>query len=381
MPRSVSPQGLYAGVMSGTSLDAADAVLARFDGTSQNTRVEILATATLPFTETLRSHLLQLHVTGHNELHHAALLSQQLADLYAEVLLQLCAKAGLAPSTVCAAGVHGQTVRHQPGFGYTLQLNQPARIAERTGINVVADFRSRDIAAGGQGAPLVPAFHAGVFSQYAPCAVLNLGGIANLTILPENADISGFDTGPGNMLMDAWIRKKLNQPFDRDGTWAASGKLNQDLLDALLSEPYFMQRPPKSTGRDQFHLAWLEQHLSTHAAWQTLPPEDVQATLLALTAHSVCQALQRAQENDGTVVKTMVVCGGGAYNQALWQCLNTLAPAVRWLRSDHCGIAPEWVEATAFAWLTRQFMLGLPGNLPAVTGARGARILGALYPA
>lgn len=402
------PEGLYAGVMSGTSLDAADAVLVRFEpaelqtelqadlegsSAAKNLPIQILATASLPFPESLRAHLLQLHVSGHNELHHAALLSQQLADMYADVLLQLCRSAGVPPKAVSAAGVHGQTVRHQPDLGYTLQLNQPARIAERSGVSVVADFRSRDMAAGGQGAPLVPAFHAQFFKQQIPCAILNVGGIANLTILrgssqivgnaPDEGcgDVYGFDTGPGNMLMDAWIRQHQNQPFDRDGLWAASGTLNQGLLEHLLAEPFFSQPFPKSTGRDQFNLPWLERQLSVRTAWQALPPEDVQVTLLALTAQSVVRAIRALNSRGRIEIQRVIVCGGGSYNPQLLQALSAQLPEVRWQTSDDFGIAPEWMEAVAFAWLARQFMLGLPGNLPTVTGARGPRILGALYPA
>ena len=372
-PSQTSPlqEDIFAGLMSGTSLDAADAVIVEFDHTG---KPHLLGTASIPYPHTLREELLALHLPGFDELHRAAQLGNLLADLYAETLLQACAKAKVLPTHIAAAGVHGQTIRHRPECGYTLQLNQPARIAEQSGITIVADFRSRDIAAGGQGAPLVPAFHAGLFSGALPRAVLNIGGIANLTLLNNSDEVIGFDTGPGNLLLDGWIQQHQHKPFDHDGAWAASGKIDSDLLHALLSEPYFALPTPKSTGRDLFNLAWLQQKLHGHAA--VLSPADVQASLLALTTHSIANALQQVQPDTHEVI----VCGGGAYNIELLRQLRIALPHMCWQTSDAHGVAPEWVEAIAFAWLAQQCMRGLPGNLPSVTGARGSRILGAIYP-
>ncbi|TAK90484.1 MAG: anhydro-N-acetylmuramic acid kinase [Burkholderiaceae bacterium] len=368
-PTPAPAQEIFAGLMSGTSLDAADAAIVSFDTTG---RPQLLGSASIPYPQTLRDELLALHVPGFDELHRAAQLANLLADLYAEALLQACVAAAITPADVVAAGVHGQTLRHRPESGYTLQLNQPARIAEQSGITIVADFRSRDIAAGGQGAPLVPAFHASLFSSALPRAVLNIGGIANLTLLNNSDDVTGFDTGPGNMLLDHWAQQHLHLPFDRDGAWAASGKVDSGLLNALLSEPYFSLPAPKSTGRDLFNPTWLQLRLREHAS---LPPADVQATLLALTANSIGNALQQAQPETHEVI----VCGGGAYNAELLRLLRVTLPHVRWQTSDAQGVAPEWIEAMAFAWLAQQCLQGLPGNLPSVTGAQGSRILGAIY--
>ncbi|MGH8831429.1 MAG: anhydro-N-acetylmuramic acid kinase, partial [Polaromonas sp.] len=284
-----------------------------------------------------------------------------------------------------AIGAHGQTVRHQPqrtsgeaaGVGYTLQLNNPALLAELTGIDVVADFRSRDVAAGGQGAPLVPAFHQGVFGRPdASVAVLNLGGIANLSVLPANREspVLGFDCGPGNALMDAWCRQHTGQPFDAGGAWAASGKLVPALLASLLDEPYFSKPLPKSTGRDLFSLAWLAEKLAPFAAER---PEDIQHTLTEFTA-SACIADVNSYGKDS---KELIVCGGGAFNQHLMQHLQAGLPSLRVSTSDLHGLPPLQVEAAAFAWLARQAVQREPGNLPSVTGAAGPRVLGALYPA
>ncbi len=271
-----------------------------------------------------------------------------------------------------AAGVHGQTLRHRPHEGWTLQLNNPARVAERSGMSVVADFRSRDVAAGGQGAPLVPAFHAALFRGNAHRVVVNLGGIANVTDLPPQGPVRGFDTGPGNVLLDLWHARHRNATFDRDGVWSRSGRADAALLAALLSEPYFAQVPPKSTGRDLFNAEWLDAKLSGRG----IAPADAQATLLALTARTIADAV-RTHCAPATEV---LACGGGANNAALVEALaRELAP--RTVKTTATlGVAVEHVEALAFAWLAREALAGRPGNLPEVTGARGLRVLGAIYP-
>ncbi len=359
----------YIGLMSGTSLDGVDAALVTFDGPAPR----LLGTAHLPFPPELRATLLALNRPGVNELDTAALAGNTLADLYAAACQGALADSALPFSHVKGVGCHGQTVRHRPERGYTLQINAPARLAEQTGLTVVADFRSRDIAAGGQGAPLVPAFHAAVFAHPERHRVIvNIGGIANLTDLPPGGTVTGFDCGPGNLLMDGWCERHTGAPYDRDGTWASSGTVHPALLDTLLAAPYFRLPPPKSTGRDDFHLSWLESLLSPG-----LPPADVQATLLELTARGITDALA-AYCSEATEV---YLCGGGARNGALRRRLAELLAPRRVDITDTLGIPAEWVEAAAFAWLARQTLLGQPGNLPAVTGAAGPRILGAIYPA
>jgi anhydro-N-acetylmuramic acid kinase len=374
----------FIGLMSGTSLDSADGVLVDFSGGS----MQVVAAASEPFTDSFRAELLALNSPTHNELHRAAVAGTQLAAVYARVVRQLLdrtAGQGIAATQIEAMGAHGQTVRHLPqrtsdeanGVGYTIQLNNPALLAELTGIAVVADFRSRDVAAGGQGAPLVPAFHQSVFGRAdAAVAVLNLGGIANLSVLPAGgqAKILGFDCGPGNALMDAWCQQHTGQPFDAGGAWAASGKLIPELLEHLLNEPYFSAPPPKSTGRDLFSLAWLAGKLAPFSAER---PEDIQNTLTELTA-SACISSVTSYGKDST---ELVVCGGGAFNAYLMQRLQAGLPSMRVLSSDAHGLPPLQVEAAAFAWLARQTVGRRPGNLASVTGAAGPRVLGAVYPA
>jgi anhydro-N-acetylmuramic acid kinase len=274
---------------------------------------------------------------------------------------------------VRAIGCHGQTVRHLPQQGYTLQLNQPALLAELSGIDVIDDFRSRDIAAGGQGAPLVPAFHAAQFaSDQQHRIILNIGGIANLTHLQPGIPVSGFDCGPGNMLLDAWAQRHLGQPYDAGGIWGGSGKQHSQLLAKLLSHPYLAASPPKSCGREQFNIEWLLSQLDG-----TETPVDVQATLIELTARAAQQAIQREY---GTPDE-LYVCGGGAHNAILLTRLAVNLPQTRVLTTDALGLPADWVEAVAFAWLAWRFLQGLPGNLAEVTGARGPRLLGAIHPA
>ena len=358
--------------MSGTSLDGVDGVLVDFAQASG-----MRAHVHQPFPGPLREELLALNRPGgHDELHRAALAANGVALAYASVLKALLKVAGVAPTAVRAAGAHGQTVRHQPtGRGYTLQLLNAARLAEETGVAIVADLRSRDVAAGGQGAPLVPAFHAATFARPGvDVAVLNLGGIANLSLLPATGPVRGFDTGPANALLDHWALLHTGQAFDADGAWAAQGHVQPALLQALLDEPYFDAEPPKSTGRDLFEPDWLAARL---ARCPGLAPVDVQATLLALTVQSVVQALRR----HAPATRMLRVCGGGAFNGCLMRALAAAMPGVDVRDTGADGVAPAHVEALAFAWLAQAFVEQRPGNLPAVTGAAGPRVLGALYPA
>lgn len=379
MPNAIEQaarSSLYIGLMSGTSLDGVDGVLVDF---SQGTQV--LQHASCGFDAELRAELLALNTSGgQDELHRAALAANALVRHYTNVVQQLLDGSGVAASQVAAMGAHGQTVRHRPQMfdatGYTLQLNNPALLAELTGITVVADLRSRDVAAGGQGAPLVPAFHQGVFGLAEQTAlVLNIGGIANLSVLGSDGSVLGFDTGTGNALMDAWCLRHTGKSYDEGGQWAASGQVLPALLEAMLSDPYLAQVPPKSTGRDLFHTDWLEQHLQRHAAQAAAV--DVQATLTEFTAASCADAVQRFGKG-GT---ELLVCGGGALNNYLMQRLAALLPGVKVTTTAERGLPPLEVEATAFAWLARQCILGLPGNLSSVTGANGPRILGAIHPA
>lgn len=358
------------GLMSGTSLDGVDGVLGDFSGPAPT----VLAHTHLGFDPKLRDELLALHHTGVNELERASLAANRLAGHYAQAVADLLARTGLAARDIAAIGAHGQTVRHRPELGFTLQLNNPALLAERTGITVVADFRSRDVAAGGQGAPLVPAFHAAIFAHPGRHRVIvNLGGIANLTDLPPGGPVTGFDCGPANMLMDAWCQRHRGRPYDENGAWAASGRILPELLTALLDEPFFHQPPPKSTGRELFRLEWLERRLAGAYA-----PQDVQATLLALTVRSIHDAVGRHAPG----AEEVWLCGGGARNGALVNSLRHAfaAEAIPVALTDTLGVPVEWVEALAFAWLARRALQGEPGNLPEVTGAAHARVLGAIYP-
>lgn len=360
--------------MSGTSLDGIDGVLVDFS----NEKCRLMRCASVPIAPELRAELLALNSPGSNELHRAALASNALARHYAEVVTLLLEQAQLLPLSVRAIGAHGQTVRHRPqafdGCGYTLQLNNPALLAECTGISVVADFRSRDVAAGGQGAPLVPAFHQFVFHVPGVTrSILNIGGMANVSMLHADASVTGFDCGPGNVLMDLWCQRHTGHAFDRGGEWAASGKVLPELLHALRSEPFFALPAPRSTGRDLFHSGWLESHVSTLPCSAT--PQDVQATLLELTA-SICidGVLSYGPES-----MLLAVCGGGAFNCHLMARLQALLPHCQVVTTDALGMPAQHVEAAAFAWLARQAIIGRPGNLPEATGARGTRLLGAIY--
>ncbi|EJE51199.1 molecular chaperone [Acidovorax sp. CF316] len=366
---------LYIGLMSGTSLDGIDGVLADF----ADDRMVVTHHASTPFAPGLRAELLALNTPGSDELHRAALAGNALARAYAGVVQTLLERSGLAPQAIRAIGAHGQTVRHRPqefdGTGYTLQLNSPALLAERTGIAVVADFRSRDLAAGGQGAPLVPAFHRGVFGREGETMlVLNIGGISNLSVLGADGQVLGFDCGPGNALMDHWCQGHTGQAFDASGAWAASGQVLPELLALLREEPFLHKPPPKSTGRDLFNPAWLASRLESFLG---AAPQDVQATLTEFTALACADDASRHAAG----AKTLAVCGGGALNAHLMARLQAACPALQVLATDALGLPALQVEAAAFAWLARQAISSQPGNLASVTGAAGGRILGALYPA
>lgn len=362
-------QKYYVGLMSGTSLDGIDAILAVFE----NGAGKLLHTRFTPFNEALRTELLALNSAGDNELERAALAANGLSQHYAEAVLALLTQSGIQATQIEAIGCHGQTVRHRPDLGFTLQLANPALLAELTGIAVVADFRNRDIAAGGQGAPLVPAFHAALFRHPERHRVIvNIGGISNLTSLPHHGKVLGFDCGPGNLLMDAWAMRHLGQPYDKDGAWAGKGTVIPELLQKLLAEPFFSAAPPKSTGRDLFNLPWLERFLSPG-----FPPVDVQATLLELTVDGIAGALETHCKEAGEIY----LCGGGAHNGTLMRRLKQRLPGRTVALTDDLGVPADWVEAFAFAWLAKQTLDRNPGNLPEVTGAKGDRILGAIYPA
>jgi anhydro-N-acetylmuramic acid kinase len=365
---------LVIGLMSGTSLDGVDGVLVEINNGSMQT----LAHAHRAFDPTLRAELLALNSPGPNELHRAALAGNAIARAYAAVVAEVLKASGRDAAQITALGAHGQTVRHRPGefdgTGYTCQLLNGSLLAELTGIDVAADLRSRDVAAGGQGAPLAPGFHAALFARAGQeRGVLNLGGIANLTRLGADGSVLGFDTGPANALLDGWCERHRQQAYDADGTWAAFGKVIDALLDDLLAEPFFRQAPPKSTGRDLFNLAWLDDHLARHPAAQ---PQDVQATLAALTVRSVAQAVQAHAPQ----LQSLYVCGGGARNGHLMRGLAQALPGVRVTTTADLGVPADQVEAVAFAWLAHRMVTRQPGNLPAVTGARAPRVLGALHP-
>lgn len=372
------------GIMSGTSLDAIDAVLCRFDES-----IEVVATLSQDFDDNLRVLLLSLccpdgikdfvaneSVDGIygkmpqrfvSELDAFGFASRAYGECASVLVNDLLKKAGVDASTILAIGCHGQTVRHRPQWGFSLQLLDPNVLAERTGIAVVSDFRRRDMAVGGQGAPLVPAFHSAVFGASGATAVLNLGGIANVTILAES--ITGFDTGVANLLMDGWCARHTGQAFDAEGAWAKTGHIHQNLLNQLLKHPFLAQSPPKSTGREDFNMTWLDAQL---AHFESITPADVQATLVEFTAVAVASALKQACKTQGL----LYVCGGGAYNDYLMARLQANLADWRILSTQSLGIEPHWVEAIAFGWLARQNLLGAYGNIPSVTGAKKAVVLG-----
>ena len=371
---------LFIGLMSGTSLDGVDVALVAF--TEQKT--QMLHSHFLAYPAALRAQILALQHPTENELENTALIGNALAKIYAEAVNQLLVDAQLSSNQIVAIGCHGQTIRHRPGFedgiGFTLQIGNAALLSELTGITVISDFRSRDIAAGGQGAPLVPAFHQAVFAdKQINRAIINIGGIANITYLGNSENFSnksngvyGFDSGPGNMLLDAWIKQHKNLDYDANGDWASTGQVIPSLLSDMLAEPYFALLPPKSTGRDLFNQIWLQEKL---LATTTLRPQDVAYTLVALTAHSIYNALtQHCGE-----FNEVYVCGGGAHNRLLIESLQTLLGETKCDSTESLGVGADWVEAIAFAWLAKQCINKKTANLAEVTGAKGPRILGAIY--
>lgn len=360
---------LFIGLMSGTSLDGVDVALVQFN---EAQKPHVLQTHFLAYPAELRTQILALQHPMENELETTELMANTLAKLYADAVNQLLAITTLSPNEISAIGCHGQTIRHRPELGFTLQIGNPALLTELTDITVVADFRSRDIAAGGQGAPLVPAFHKAIFAHpLLNRAVINIGGIANITYLASNADLLGFDSGPGNMLLDAWIKQHKNLSYDTNGAWASTGEIITPLLSAMLAEPYFALKPPKSTGRDLFNDAWLAQHLAAN----NYRPQDVACTLVSLTAHSIYNALQHHCRD----VDEVYLCGGGAHNALLVEQLQNLLGGKKVETTDNLGIGVDWVEAIAFAWLAELCLSQQTASLPEVTGAKGARILGAIY--
>jgi anhydro-N-acetylmuramic acid kinase len=363
------PEGeLFVGVLSGTSVDAVDAALVRF-----TPRPELVATHTLPYPPELRAELLALAVPGENEIDRLGSADVAVGRHFARAVRALLVRAGVAAREVSAVGSHGQTVRHRPrqALPFTLQIGDPNVIAVETGVPVVGDFRRKDVALGGQGAPLVPAFHEAIFRQAGVArAVVNIGGIANVTLLPADASapVRGFDTGPGNTLLDAWCRRHRGEAMDRDGGFAASGRVRAELLERLLADEFFAQPAPKSTGPEYFSPAWLEGRAAG------FPPADVQATLVALTAQSIADAVRTTLG-----AADVFACGGGARNPVLMQALRERCDGCRVETTAALGVDPGWVEAMAFAWLARQRVRGESGNCVAVTGARRSAILGGLW--
>lgn len=360
---------LYLGVMSGTSLDGLDIALIR-----QEERPQLIDALYVPMPGELKTALLALCAPGDDELARSALAEQHWTALAAQGIEALLRRQKLSPSAIRAIGSHGQTVRHEPQRGFTKQIGNPALLAELTCIDVVADFRSRDVAAGGQGAPLVPAFHETLLADpHEPTALLNIGGFSNLTLLHPESEVRGFDCGPGNVLLDAWIKQTKGEEFDKDGDWARSGTVCAELLNRLLSDPYFSISGPRSTGREHFNLVWLQEHL------QGIPcaAKDVQATLLEVTARSVCNALLQTQAD----TRRLYICGGGARNKALMERIESVLSTCEVDTTDALGIPPDWMEAAAFAWLAHCCLERACANRPSVTGARGLRVLGAIYPA
>ncbi len=364
---------LYIGLMSGTSMDGIDAALVELDGN----RCTLIASHCAPLKQPLKERLERLCNQPHLAIQQLGELDIELGRLFAQAALSLIEKSGVDAAAITAIGSHGQTIFHAPGgpHPFSLQLGDPNTIAELTGITTVADFRQRDIAAGGEGAPLVPAFHEALFrSPDKNRVIINIGGIANITILPRHSErtSSGFDTGPGNTLMDAWSRQHIAQPFDSNGEWAQNNRIDNALLERLLDDPYFELPPPKSTGREYFNLEWLRERLRDET-----PPGEVQRTLLALTVESIAKAVERyAAETE-----TLFICGGGAQNRFLMEQLRERLPHQSVNTTELLGTPPDWVEAVAFAWLAKQRLEGKPASLPSATGARHRTILGGIYAA
>jgi anhydro-N-acetylmuramic acid kinase len=367
--------------MTGTSLDGIDVAVINMGSSGD---IHLLGSQSFPLDRELAKKLMSLQTPSHDELHESAVAAIQYADAVSAAIHSTLQALGLQAENLQAVGVHGQTLRHRPELGYSIQLNAPARIAESTNITVVSDFRSRDLAAAGQGAPLVPAFHRQIFASETPVqAVVNIGGIANISWLGQNT--LGYDCGPGNMLMDLWVHQHQGTDFDRNGDWGQQGQVQDRLLEEMLKDPFFHQPAPKSTGRDLFSSRWLESILEKSESLKAAPV-DVQATLRRLTAQSIAQELQALESSTQETLRHVWVCGGGAQNQALMnelrqQLMNRFGRAVPVDTTHLLGWDPQVIEASAFAWLAAQAMRGLPGNLPAVTGASGERVLGSITPA
>lgn len=366
---------LLLGLMSGTSMDGIDAALLRIGDAG----MQLLHTLEFPIPMATRAAIADLCHSGSDEIERMGPLDRELGALFAQASLNLLTQNGMRADQISAIGSHGQTIRHYPpssnprGAAFTLQIGDPNTIAELTGITTVADFRRRDIAAGGEGAPLAPAFHAAAFtSPNVPRAIVNIGGIANISLL-QGETVLGFDTGPGNTLLDLWINQQRGDRFDKNGAWAASGQVQESLLQQLLQHDYLTLQPPKSTGKEAFNLHWLEQVLQTLHD-QHLAAADIQTTLAEFTAITICHCVP-------DTITEMYICGGGAANSHLMTRIQKHAPQARVATTGELGIDPAWVEAAAFAWLAHQCLQGLPGNLPSVTGAAGSRILGGIFPA
>lgn len=370
---------LYIGVMTGTSMDGLDVVAVSFEP------LTVHATLTVAFDEDLRSQLMALTLPDDNEIDRMGIAHVALGRMIGDAVNRLIAEHQLDKGQIKAIGSHGQTIRHRPESGFSLQIGDAHLISELTGLPVVYDFRMRDLAAGGQGAPLVPAFHQALFQHDSiHRVILNLGGIANVSMLPAGQPdkVYGFDTGPANILMDGWCERHTGQPYDENGDWAAYGQPIRSLLERLSAHDYFSKEPPKSTGREDFNLEWLDDQLSdwrNDLDYDELEdtPENIQATLMKLTTRAIKKAIYRCELMDTGEV---YVCGGGAYNSHLLEQLRWRLRKHQWSvqTTTVLGISPTWVEATAFAWLAMRFIHQLSGNLPAVTGAAGFRVLGSI---
>ena len=371
------PASRYIGLMCGTSLDAIDVALLE-----TQPDLKLLAASDYPLPPSLRNTLMALCQTGSDEIERMGRADRQLGQTLANAVNQFLNEQAIKASSIAAIGSHGQTIRHRPGdaqqafdSAFTLQIGDPNTLAEITGINVVADFRRRDIAASGQGAPLVPAFHKAAFGDTSSDRVIaNIGGMANITVLRKSGEVSGFDTGPGNVLLDSWIQHCKNRHYDRNGEWATTGSVHNPLLERFLDNPYYQLAGPKSTGREDYNLSMIQSQL---LGFEEISQEDVQATLLELTALTLCNAIKREKLAE----PELYLCGGGTHNTALRQRISELLPGCQVTDTSALGIHPNWVEAAAFAWLAHATLNGIHGNIPSVTGAKGARLLGAIYPA
>jgi len=361
------PGAYYIGLMSGTSLDGVDAALVDFS----KHEAECIETVFLPYSDPLKQSLISLHTPQNNEIEQAQLMSNQISQLYAHAISQLLTLSKVSHTTIKAIGAHGQTIRHRPELGFSIQLLNGALLSELTSIDVVFDFRAKDIAAGGQGAPLVPAFHAAMLrSTERNRAIINIGGIANVTHLPKIGEVLGYDTGPGNLLIDHWTQLKLGKSFDENGQWASTGNVIDTVLMHFLSEPFFNQPPPKSTGRALFNADWLQSHLN----YAHYKPEDIARTLIEFSAITIVKQSERFAADS---IDEIYLCGGGVNNDLLMKRINDLSNATV-DSTIALGVEPDWLEAIAFAWLAKQTITGSTSNLPSATGASAARILGTI---